>query len=173
MRKKIGIAILLLVVILIVWQYKMLYYGLSQAKGQLTIVFHAEPIEKALQSNDYPDSLKQKLLLVQDVRRFAMDSLGLKNSKNYTTIYNQHGHPLMFVVTACKPYQFKAYEWHFPLLGNFPYKGYFDVEAAKKEELRLKKEGYDTDLGPTGGWSTLGWLRDPILSNMLYRSAGD
>jgi predicted aminopeptidase len=37
----------------------------------------------------------------------------------------------------------------------------------------LEKEGWDTSIRNPGGWSTLGWFTDPILSGMLERSEGD
>jgi predicted aminopeptidase len=36
----------------------------------------------------------------------------------------------------------------------------------------LRKQGYDTDYNPAGGWSTLGFFRDPVLSGMLRRNKG-
>lgn len=78
----------------------------------------------------------------------------------------------MYVVTACDPYQMKPYEWHFLFLGKFSYKGYFSKERAMEEEERLKAEGLDTELGTAKAWSTLGWFKDPILSEMLQDEPG-
>ena len=44
---------------------------------------------------------------------------------------------------------------------------------ADKEMELLKEAGYDVGMRTVGGWSTLGWFKDPILSNMLNRSYGD
>jgi predicted aminopeptidase len=79
----------------------------------------------------------------------------------------------MWVVTACKPFEFVAKEWSFPIVGSFPYKGFFDREKARIEMNRLKEEGWDVSVRNPGGWSTLGWFTDPILSKMLERSDGD
>ena len=38
--------------------------------------------------------------------------------------------------------------------------------------MKLMREGFDTDYHPTSAWSTLGWFKDPILSNFLKRSEG-
>jgi predicted aminopeptidase len=57
-------------------------------------------------------------------------------------------------------------------LGRVEYKGFFDYEKGKKEEKKLANDDYDTDYSTTSAWSTLGWFRDPILSNILYRTEG-
>jgi predicted aminopeptidase len=152
--------------------FKLLRYGVSQGYGQLRIVLKAKPVGKVLEDPAFPDSLKGKLRFIQEVRRFAIDSLGVNDSKNYTTVYNQEGKYLLWVVTACEPYRFKPKLWSFPFVGDVPYKGFFDKKDAEKERDQLLAEHYDTEMGPVGGWSTLGWFRDPILSNMLFDSYG-
>lgn len=164
---------LLLVFIFTIIYHELVTYGLSQAKGQLTIVWDAKPIAEVLGDPNFPDSLKRKLVLIQEIRRFAVDSLGIKDSKNYTTVFDQHGKPILWTVTACEPYALKPKEWRFPVLGSVSYKGFFYRPAAIREAQELKEKGYDTDIALTSGWSTLGFFRDPILSNMLYRSDGE
>ena len=43
-----------------------------------------------------PDSLKAKLKVIEDVKRYAIEDLGLKGEKNYTTYYDQQGKDLMW-----------------------------------------------------------------------------
>lgn len=155
-----------------IYHHKLVVYGIGQLRGQLNIIYHAKPVEEYLSDPGYPDSLKKKLEFIQDVRTYATDSLGLKNSKNYTTLYDQQGKPALWVITACLPYELTAYEWEFPFLGKVSYKGYFQKEAGLPEVEQLKEKGYDVDYHPTGGWSTLGWFSDPILSNMLRKNEG-
>lgn len=153
--------------------HRLITYGISQAKGQLGIVWNAVPTEEILGDPNFPDSLKQKLILIQEIRRFAVDSLGINNSDNYTTVFDQKGKAILWTVTASEPYRLKPKEWRFPVLGSVSYKGYFYRPAAVAEAMKLKDKGYDTDIGVPSGWSTLGFFKDPILSNMLYRSEGD
>lgn len=153
--------------------WDLLRYGIRQAKGQLEIVWNAEPIEFFLDDPDFPDSLKHKLRLIQEVRQYAIDSLGLKDTKNYKKLYDQKGKELMWVVTASAPFELKEKEWRFPVVGAVPYKGYFDKELADAEQKELEKDGWDVLVLNPGGWSTLGWFDDPILSGMLSRSEGD
>lgn len=170
--KKIFYSVVLLLFIIVIWQINLISYGISQAKGQLNIVYNARPVDEVLNEASFPEEMKQKLLLIKEIRQFAFDSLGLKYSENYTTLFNQNDKPILWTVTASEPFELKAKEWKFPILGSFSYKGFFDLGKAKREANILKSEGYDTSIDEVGGWSTLGWFKDPILSNMLDRDPG-
>ncbi len=171
--KRVLLVFLILLLGFLAWNYKLVIYGISQAKGQITIVRNAKPINEVLDNPEFPDSLKVNLRLIDDIKSFAFDSLGINFSKNYSKVYDQKGEDLMFVVTACEPYMLEPKQWTFPLLGTFSYKGFFDLEKAKELALSLKEEGLDVNIRTAGGWSTLGWFEDPILSNMLADSEAE
>ncbi|MCR5455465.1 MAG: aminopeptidase [Bacteroidales bacterium] len=171
-RNKILLSILAILIALIAFNYKLISYGIQQGWGQLEMVRNAVPIDDLLADPEYPDSLKQKLLLIKEIRRYAIDSLHLKDSKNYNAVYDLKGRPTAYVVQACEKYRIKKYLWDFPVVGKLPYKGFFDEEDAKKEVAWLEKRGYDTRIAHPSGWSTMGWFNDPVLSSMLKRSEG-
>ena len=130
-------------------------------------------MQEMLNDKSFPDSLKQKLKLIEELKQYAVDSIGIKSSTNYSTVYNQNNKPILFTVTACQPYTFKAKEWWFPFLGTVSYKGFFNKAEAQKEIRRLKQNGYDVDVYSPSGWSTLGWFTDPVQTNMLKQSDGN
>lgn len=165
------IIFLLLIMFCLIWN-NLVIYGISQGIGQATIIWKAEPISILLKDTSFSDSLKQKLLLIQEIKKYAVDSIGIKPSANYSSVYNQDNKPILFTVTACERYAFKAKEWWFPFLGNVSYKGFFNKKEAGKEILLLREKGYDVDVYSPSGWSTLGWFNDPIQSNMLKQSDG-
>jgi predicted aminopeptidase len=173
MFKKIGLLLLILLVVIVSWYGSLIYYGIRQGIGQLEIVWSAKPVEEFLADSSFPDSLKAKLRLIEDVRRFAIDSLGLKDTENYKTLYDQKDKEIMWVVQACEPFQLQPKVWHFPIVGSVPYKGFFSKEKALQLRKELEAEGFDVSVRNPGGWSTLGWFTDPILSGMLDRSEGD
>lgn len=167
LKRKIIFSLITMLVLLVIFNLDLINYGLSQAKGQIKIIREARPIDEVLKDPSFPDSLKINLQLVNEIKSFAFDSLGINFSKNYSTVYDQKGKELMFVVTACQPFMLEPKEWSFPLIGSFSYKGFFDLEKAQLLERQLRDEGLDTNIRTAGGWSTLGWFEDPILSNML------
>jgi len=154
-------------------QGDMISYLLSLARGQGKILWCAKPVNKVLADPAVPDSIKARLQLALEIRRFAFDSLLLTENRNYTTYYDQHNEPLLWVVTACEKYALRPKTWKFPITGEVSYKGFFSREAAEQEERELQAQGYDTRIREVNAWSTLGKLRDPILSSMLEGSEGD
>ena len=173
MKLKRLLWLLISVSTLIVWLNKeLINYSWIQGKGQLEVLWKARPIEDLITENKLPDSLKIKLKLVEKLTEFA-DSIGLEVNESYSKIYNQQGKPILWNVSACKPYAFDSYKWKFPLLGTFSYKGFFQKDMADRLVIDLKTQGYDVNIRTVGAWSTLGWFNDPLLSNQLYLPVGN
>ncbi len=164
--------LLLSFLLLCLFWNKMAVYGIQQGAGQISIVMNAEPVNDVLNDASFPDSLKQKLVLIAEIKKFTIDSLGINPSENYETVFDQGKTATLLNISACEPYSLIPKEWTFPVLGTVPYKGFFDKKEAQKEILKLKADGYDVDVYSPSGWSTLGWFKDPILSNMLKRTDG-
>lgn len=176
MKKKLRIVLaglLLILVVAIIWQWELIGYGLMQGRGQFHVLWNARSVEEVMKDPAVPDTLKQKLRLVQEVRDFAVDSLGIRDADVYNTLFDQQGKDILWVVTACRPYSLEQKYWSFPVVGKVSYKGYFDYDRAVQERAALAEEGYDTYMRSVGAWSTLGWFKDPILSDMLFRGDGN
>lgn len=159
--------------ILIILNIELVGYGLTQGYGQLKILLWARSVDKVLMDESISSEVKDKLKLVKDIREYSINRMGLQNSKNYTTLYDQKGKPVLWVVRACHPYKLENVEWTFPFVGTVSYKGYFDLDKAIKLRDELNEQGYDTYIREVSAWSTLGWFKDPILSEMLKEEPGD
>jgi predicted aminopeptidase len=171
--RKIIYTCLILLGAVILWHNKLVLYGIEQGIGQAKIVLQAEPVDVVLKDPTFPDSLKKKIILIEEIKKFAFDSIGIKKSDNYSSIYNQHGKPILWVLTASEQFALKAKEWSFPFLGAVSYKGFFNYQKGLAEQQELINQGYDTDYDVVSGWSTLGWFNDPVLSNMLLKKEGN
>lgn len=165
--------LLILILALATFNYRLVIYGLEQLSGQLRIIRGAIPVELVLKDPKVDETVKEKLRYTEVVRRYAMDSLGLKNSRNYTTFFDQKGEPVMWVVTGCRPYEMRAKEWWFPVIGNVSYKGFFEDQKALQEVEKVRSQGFETGIYSPSAWSTLGFFTDPILSEMLNRGPGN
>ena len=172
--KRIGLGLLVLLVLGYVWQFELVNYGIGQLRGQLRVVNNAMPLEEFLELPETTEEEKEKVGVILEARQFAFDSLGINYSDNYTTIFDQEDKPSMYVVTACEPYALKPRMWKFPVVGSMPYKGFFEREKAVEAAQAIRaKDSIDVSVRTAGGWSTLGWFKDPVLSNMLKRTEGD
>ncbi|WP_375580893.1 aminopeptidase [Marivirga tractuosa] len=170
--RKIVLLGLTVLSIFIVLKWDLIRYGWQQAKGQFSIIYNAEPLDFYLNKASFPDSLKAKIELVKQVKAFAKSEIGFSSEDQYQKMFDQEGKELMWVVTAAYPYQLENYEWKFPVLGKVSYKGFFIQKEALKLEQELKDKGFDVRLRTASAWSTLGWLNDPLLSNVLQYSNG-
>jgi len=109
---------------------------------------------------------EQFIHLVTDIRKFAAEELGLEMSKNYTRYVELDRNYLAAVVSACAKDSFQRYEWSFPVVGKMPYKGFFDVQDARREREKLEKKDLDVWIRGVDAFSTLGWFTDPLYSYM-------
>ena len=127
----------------------------------------AKPIEALIAaSND--EQRRARLQLVLDVRRFAADH-GLDPGGSYRTVSDVTGLAVAHVVTAAYRDRLEAYQWHYPFVGEIPYRGYFDAARAEAVATDLRKRGYDTLVVRAAAYSTLGWFDDPLPSSLLER----
>jgi predicted aminopeptidase len=133
-------------------------YTLTQGAAMLGYLNRAVPLE---------DSGDEGFIrLVTDIRKFAIEELGLAESKNYTRYVEIERSYLAAVVSACAKDSFSRHEWNYPVVGRLPYKGFFNVEDAQKERVRLEKMNLDVWIRGVDAFSTLGWFRDPLYSFM-------
>jgi len=172
MLKKIALGVVVFLIALGIWQWELVSYGWMQASGQLRILWNTEPVETVMRNPAVPDSVKRKIELIGKIKRFAVDSLTLNPSGSYSSYYDQQGKPILWVITAAPPYELKAREWSFPIIGTFSYKGFFEKDRADSAVAELKRAGFDTRVGEVSAWSTLGFFKDPILSSMTERDPG-
>lgn len=173
--KFIRLILLIVTSVVMIWgllNMSLVEYGWSQLKGQVKIVWNAKPLDEIMNDPNFPDSLKEKIRVIDIIANYAQDSLGLNRSKNYKTLFDEKGKAILWTITACDKYEFKPYQWKFPILGSVSYKGFFNYRQGFVEDSILQSQGYDTDYGEVSAWSTLGWFKDPILSNMLRRTEG-
>lgn len=133
---------------------------------QGAILYRCVPVEEVLEDSESLHVVKWKLRLIQDVKRYGQEQLGLKNTGSYTK-FVQVQRPILYVVTACEKDRLQLRSWRFPIVGEVTYKGFFTKEDALEERKRLDAEGLDTFVHGVDAYSTLGWMRDPIFSPML------
>jgi predicted aminopeptidase len=137
------------------------------AYEEVRILWNRKPIDDALARDDLPTDIREKLELVLAVRKFAKDDLGENVDGAYETYANVQESAIVHVVMAAPRDSLQPYTWWFPIVGDVPYRGYFEESNADAEAARLEAEGLDTMVRPSVAFSSLGFFRDPLLTNLL------
>lgn len=117
-----------------------------------------------------PARLRALLSRIPRVKRFGEDN-GLTPTGNYQDYVQLHRPAAVYVVSACEPLRFQPKTWRFPVAGDFPYLGWFDLRSAQDYARDLRDDGWDVELRGAGAYSTLGWFDDPVLSTMIAPGA--
>lgn len=146
-------------------------YMIRQAAGQVDILARAVPVAEAQQDPDLDPGLKTALDDVDSILAFAKKNR-LDVGNTYQTFVNFHGKAPVYVLYGSPPDRLQTRVWHFPLIGAFPYKGFFDLAAARRQRRLLEEEGLETMILPAPAYSTLGWFPDPLFSSFLEQSVG-
>lgn len=144
-------------------------YILTQARGQLDLLWRARPVSEALASGQLDAETDRKLRMLMAARTYGADVLGLRVGDSWTSYVQLDRDALSYNLSAAPKDQLKPYAFWFPVVGRIDYIGYFareDMEAARRQ---FEQDGYDTYAYVVDTYSTLGWFPDPIYSTFLRR----
>lgn len=145
-------------------------YVLHVAVGQFKLIQNSIPVTQALEGHVLSPEQKDRLHLVADIKAFGEVRLGLMKTENYQTIYMKSPRDPIYFVSACPKDKLIPMTWWFPVIGDVPYLGFFDLKKAKEEKSKLIKKDLDVLLGTADAYSTLGWFQDPVTLNLLEGS---
>ncbi|HWL93256.1 MAG TPA: aminopeptidase [Phycisphaerae bacterium] len=143
------------------------------ACGQLEVLARLRPLDEAINDPSLSEVERARLAVVRDVRRFGIESIGLKETDAYTHFDPNGSVPAAYVLTAAEKDRLVAYSWSFPFIGEVQYKGFFDRGRAEREAASLRDQGYDVLFGTADGFSTLGLFPDPVRQSNLSRDEID
>lgn len=137
------------------------------AYEEARILAAAKPIGRVANDPATDALTRGKLDLVIAARQFAVDSLGLAAGASFTKFSQLRRDTLVLVLSAAYRDRLALRTWWFPVVGRFPYKGFFDFAEAKRTAAALRDDGFDTSLGASSAFSTLGWFNDPLVSTTI------
>jgi predicted aminopeptidase len=146
-------------------------YTLKQGIAMLGYLNRAVPLERLEEAagkmpGEKAGETRRFVERIRDIRRFAREDLGLRETANYTRYVSIERDYLAAVVSAAAKDSFTRHEWWFPVVGKVPYKGFFNAQDARREGEKLKEKDLDVWIRGVEAFSTLGWFKDPLYSYM-------
>ena len=158
-----------LVLLLLVSCESVSYYG-QAARGQISLLMNTRTIENILKQPDLPDITRNKLVVIQEARKFAAADLRLPVGKNYLNYVELDRPHVVWNVFASPPLSTESTNWCYPVAGCVSYRGYFAEVNADRFADKLIGQGFDVYTGGVDAYSTLGWFNDPVTSAIVARS---
>jgi predicted aminopeptidase len=138
--------------------------GIEQAKLQ----WSGRDNDEFLNDPKISEEMKRKVMLVGEYKKFFYHYFSEKPTSIYSKTAMLSNKAVTYLVIASTHTKIEAKEFEFPIMGNFPYLGFFKKDSAKDFAKKLnKKENLVTYIRPVYAYSTLGYLEDRILSSFF------
>ena len=152
------------------------YYAQS-VHGHLDLVNRARPIDELAANSATSAALRERLLLAQRMRDFAVRELGLPDNRSYRRYSDLGRGAAVWNVVAAPELSLTLETWCFAVVGCVGYRGYYERAAADAEAATLRARGLEVSVYGVPAYSTLGqldWLGgDPLLNTFIHWPEGE
>ena len=143
-------------------------YLYEQSIGQISLQSKARSNDEVLKNVRVPADQKDKIKKIQELKKYFYHYWGKKETAIYSQTTMLQNKAVTYLVVASPFREIKAEETCFPLMGCFPYLGFFNIASAKSFARSKEKEDYVTWIRPVYAYSTLGYFTDTILSSFFH-----
>ncbi len=153
------------------------YYAQS-VNGHLDLVTSARPVADWLADAQSPPALKERLVLSQRLRDYAVSELALPDNASYRRYADLKRGAAVWNVTAAPELGMTLKTWCFPVVGCVGYRGYFDRAEADRFAAELRAPDVEVYVYGVPAYSTLGKLpfdalSDPLLNTFINYPEGE
>jgi len=153
------------------------YYAQSVG-GHLDMVNRARPVSDWLADDSTPAPLKERLLLSQRIRDFAVTELKEPDNASYRRYANLERSAVVWNVVAAPELSLTLQTWCFPVVGCVGYRGYYERAQADAFAASLQAAGQEVSVYGVPAYSTLGKLpgdrlADPLLNTFIDYPEGE
>jgi len=149
----------------------LLTYAGKQGIKQGSLIIRSQEVEPLIADPNTPENVRHYLKLSQEIIQYAENELKMNTGESYRKYIHLNRNWITQIVIAAKKDSFSLVPFKFPIVGEVPYKGFFDEADAVREETRLKKQDLDTYRRGAPAYSSLGWFADPLYNTMFKGEA--
>lgn len=154
-----------------------LSYYWQSARGHLSLMHAARPVQQWLDDPATPTDLRRQLQLAQRMRVFAVERLHLPDNASYHRYADLQRRAAVWNAVAAPPYSLQLKTWCFPFTGCLGYRGYYAEADAQALAVQLREDGLEASVYGVPAYSTLGWMNwlggDPLLSTFIRYPEGE
>jgi len=167
----VGTALLAFATVCLTSGCSTLGYYAQAASGHLDLLQRARPVPELLADAATPPALRERLVLSQQMRDFAVRELKLPDNNSYRRFADLQRSAAVWNVVAAPELSLTLQTWCFPLIGCVGYRGYYERAGADTLATELRQAGLETQVYGVPAYSTLGWSNwvggDPLLNTFI------
>ncbi len=168
--------LLLIIPLLLLQGCSTLGYYAQSIGGHLSLMGKSRPIEQVLRDPGTSEELRARLLTVQSIRAFSIETMHLPENDSYRSYADLNRDAVVWSLVAAPEFSVDAKTWCYPFIGCAGYRGYFNRADAREHGDQLSLQGLDVAIESVPAYSTIGWFDDPLPSTVIewpeYRLAG-
>lgn len=142
-------------------------YLIEQGSAQLGLQSRAKANTEVLKSPRVSRTHKEKIQYIESLKKYFYAYWKKPETKIYSRTTFLKNRAVTYLVIASKFDRIQTYQSCFPIMGCFPYLGFFEKESADEFAKDLRKKDLITYVRPVYAYSTLGYLEDTILSSFF------
>lgn len=142
-------------------------YLFEQGSAQLGLQSKAKANEEVLKSPRIHRTHKEKIQYIGKLKKYFYGYWKKPETKIYTRTTFLKSKAVSYLVIASKYDRIETHESCFPIVGCFPYLGFFEKKSAEDFAKELRSKDLVTYIRPVYAYSTLGYFEDTILSSFF------
>ena len=142
-------------------------YLAEQGVGQIALEWGEVDADEFIKNESNPHKNRDKVALVLKAKSFFYKYFNLKETPIYDEVKVLKTKAVTYLVIHSKPDFIKAEKTWFPIMGNFPYLGFFSKKSADDYAKEKKEEGFHVFTRPVFAYSTLNHPLWPWYDNIL------
>lgn len=142
-------------------------YITEQTVGQLALEYKDIDVKDFLEDDRQKIEYRHKVKLVLGAKKYFYDYFQIQEVSIYDEVKLLDQSAVTYLVIYSPKNKIEAVKTWFPLLGSFPYLGFFSKKSALDFKHEKDKLGYSTYMRPVYAYSTLNHPLMPFDDNIL------
>lgn len=145
-------------------------YLIEQGVGQVALEWNGRDNDEVLSDPKVSEGDKNKIKLILKAKKYFYDYFEFESTGIYDETTFLKSDAVTYLVIASKIDKVEAVKVKFPIMGSFPYLGFFNEQSAKEYKLKQDERGFSTFMRKVYAYSTLNqWLFDDNILSSFFR----